>query len=128
MSSCFSGCRTVAPFRERGSLARLIAGLALLVMQAIPGLSQSVTATVRGRVLDPTGSVIIGARVSVVNQETGVIAWTGTSEGAGNYVAPQIPIGTYSITAQHPGFKKTKIADVMLTVEQRAGGPLAQSW
>src|SRR5208283_3247570 len=78
------------------------------------------TATVSGTVHDTSGAVIAGARVTVVNHDTRVVAWDGATNSSGNYVAPELPVGAYDITAEQRGFKKTQIANVTLAVDERA--------
>jgi hypothetical protein len=92
----------------------------VLLMQAIPALSQDTTATVNGTVTDSTGGVVADARVTVVNHNTGVVAWNGATNSSGYYVALDIPVGAYDITAEHSGFKKTKVDYAALSVGQRA--------
>jgi hypothetical protein len=60
--------------------------------------------TITGTITDPSGLVIAGAMVEARNAETGV-AYSGASTAAGNYAIPNLPVGTYTVTAQAPGFK-----------------------
>ena len=91
-----------------------------LLLAAIPACAESTTATLTGTVTDASGAVIAGVHVTVINHETHVVAWDGVSNASGNYVAPEIPVGTYDITAEQRGFKKTKIDNVALAVDERA--------
>jgi hypothetical protein len=65
-----------------------------------------------GVVHDPTGAVIPGATVTVVNKSTGGV-YTTTSGSAGEYEAPSLRTGTYKITAARSGFN-TAVADNIL--------------
>ena len=78
-----------------------IFGLAATVL---PAFSQGVNGTITGTVTDPTGSVISGAAVEAANVETGAL-YTAASTNAGNYAIPNLPVGTYTVTAKVPGFK-----------------------
>ena len=60
--------------------------------------AQNTNATIRGQVLDPTGALVPGAKVVILNQQTGVIVFDGVSDSAGAFVAPQVIPGTYRIT------------------------------
>src|SRR5579863_3504937 len=62
------------------------------------------TASILGTVVDPSGAVIPGATVVVTNQGTSASV-TLTTDGNGNYIAPVLPLGTYSVTASAKGFK-----------------------
>jgi len=65
--------------------------------------SQSINGTIRGQVSDSTGAPIAGATVTVRNLDTGYTRII-TSVADGLYIAPDLPIGTYSVSALAPGF------------------------
>ena len=62
-------------------------------------------ASVVGTVTDSTGSVIPGAKVTVVNTGTSFVSETTASAEGGYYVPYLIP-GTYRVTVEGKGFKK----------------------
>src|SRR5260370_42451054 len=78
-------------------------------------LGQSTDATVAGNVTDPTGAPVASARVSARNINTGVVAQTHANE-AGVYVFGALQPGTYQITAEHTGFQKYVVNDLVLDV------------
>ncbi|MCA2969177.1 MAG: TonB-dependent receptor [Acidobacteriaceae bacterium] len=78
-------------------------------------LAQEVTAGVYGVVQDSTSAVIPGATIRVTNAGTGLTRQTTTDE-SGNFSLPLLPIGTYSITAEANGFKKSLVNDILLRV------------
>jgi len=77
-------------------------------------LAQS-TASLNGTVSDPAGAVLPNAKVTAVNQATGVESATQT-DGAGAYLFPSLPIGTYRIVVTAPSFKSKEISDLKLEV------------
>ncbi|HYP07167.1 MAG TPA: carboxypeptidase-like regulatory domain-containing protein [Bryobacteraceae bacterium] len=79
--------------------------------------AQSATAQITGSVTDQSGAVIAGAVVTVLNQLTGTARTTTTSSN-GDYVAPLLPVGVYSVTAERPGFRAAKRTDIQLNVNQ----------
>ncbi|MDR3698163.1 MAG: TonB-dependent receptor [Candidatus Sulfopaludibacter sp.] len=89
-----------------------IVGL-LLTSSALFG--QGVTGRVEGTVLDPSGAGIPGATVVVANQETGYRAQVPTGQG-GDYVAPNMPPGKYTITVTATGFKSAESKNVVVIV------------
>ena len=91
-----------------------------LTLATVPGLSQTVTATVHGVISDSSGGMVVGAHVMLTNRDTRVIAFSGNSDSAGRYTASAIPPGAYTISAEHPGFKRMDIPNVELTVGQTA--------
>jgi hypothetical protein len=78
---------------------------------------QGVNATITGTVTDPTGLVIAGAPIEARNVETGAL-YTAATTGAGNYAIPSLPVGTYTLTAQVPGFKTYTHTNLALAAGQ----------
>ena len=64
------------------------------------------TGQIAGFVRDPSDSTIAGANVTVRNENTGEQRKT-TTNSTGYYVFPNLVVGTYTISAEHSGFKKT---------------------
>ncbi len=90
--------------------------LALLLAAYSPfALSQEVTAGIFGIVQDASSAVIPGATVRARNIGTGFTRETKSDE-SGAYSFVLIPIGTYEVTAESQGFKKSVVADVQLRV------------
>ena len=80
-----------------GALIALALTAALFAQRADRGM-------ITGVVSDPGGSVIPGASVLIVNEDTGVETPLQTNE-AGAYTAPQIILGVYTVRVEAPGFK-----------------------
>ncbi len=77
-------------------------------------LSGQVTSgTISGRVQDSTGAVITGANVTVSNPSNGFTRQITTSD-AGEFVAPNLLPGTYSVTVEAAGFKKLESSGFVL--------------
>src|SRR6266852_3067992 len=66
-----------------------------------------------GTVTDPSGAAIANAKVTVTNVGTNLSVTTTTSQ-TGSYVARELPVGTYRITAEASGFKTTTNTDLTL--------------
>ena len=92
----------------------VIVAIAALSICAFAQNSGSFTGTVK----DSEGGVIPGAAVTVVEQATAFRQAT-TTNAEGNFVFPQLPAGTYTITAEAKGFKKSESKDVVLSVATR---------
>jgi hypothetical protein len=75
-------------------------------------------ATIVGTVTDPSGAVIPGVHIAVMNTETGVVKQVETND-AGQYVVPDLNIGRYSVKAEAAGFKGSEQKDVALQVGDR---------
>ncbi|HEX3569544.1 MAG TPA: carboxypeptidase regulatory-like domain-containing protein [Acidobacteriaceae bacterium] len=81
-------------------------------------VAQNTNATIRGQVLDPSGALVPGAQVVVVNQQTGVTVFNGKTDSAGSFVAPQVIPGNYRITVTAPGLKQSVIENLVASVAQ----------
>src|ERR1035438_8429682 len=57
-----------------------------------------------GTVTDQTGAAIANAKVTVMNPATN-LSITTTTNSSGNYTVKEIPVGTYKLTVEAPGFK-----------------------
>ena len=91
----------------------LVAFLALLV--AMPAYAQKITGTIRGTVTDPTGAIIAGAKVTVKNEDTGLTR-SGTTTSDGIYAFAELPVGSYRVEVEHPGFKAEVRSKITLNV------------
>jgi hypothetical protein len=80
-------------------------------------LAQGTGGRILGRVADPSGAVLSGVKVTAVNAATGVARDAQTS-GSGDYVFPDLPVGTYTVTLELPGFKKDIHKGIALDVNQ----------
>ena len=66
--------------------------------------AQTETGSIGGFVKDPTGGVVPKAKVTITNEGTGA-AEKLTTDGSGYYIAPNLPPGIYTMSAEAPGFK-----------------------
>src|SRR5215470_2794764 len=78
---------------------------AAVLVLAAASHAQTSRGTVTGTVLDPTGAVIGGARVTLTGVETGVRLSTESNE-AGVYRFDAVDLGVYELTVMHPGFRE----------------------
>jgi hypothetical protein len=92
--------------------------IAALLAAAVPALAQRSTATIRGVATDQTGGVMPGVTITAKNEVTGFTRSAVTNTD-GIYVLSELPVGSYTVTAEVAGFKtvtKTKmelnVADV----------------
>ena len=103
-------------------LTSLLAALIWLPVQARAQVA--VTATVSGFVTDPSGAVVPGATVTIVNKGTGLTRSAETSS-TGSYVFPGLPVGDYEITVTKAGFRAYKQSGITLQVNQQLGVDVA---
>ena len=89
----------------------------LLVLS--PAIAQTITATVRGTVIDPAGAAVAGASVTAKNVDTGVTTGTVTNQD-GAYNIQFLPIGTYTVSATGAGFETSTVSPFVLQIDQIA--------
>ena len=87
------------PFSSVGLFTLLGAGLAF---------AQSQTQSIQGLVTDPTGAVVSGAKVSYINEATGVSS-TALTNATGNYSFQLVPVGNYGLKVEMQGFKSEAV-------------------
>jgi hypothetical protein len=91
-----------------------LATLSVLVC-SLPLFSQANYGRILGIVTDQTGGVISGATVTVIDTQRGV-ARTLTTDQAGEYNAPTLIPGTYTVRVEAQGFKKLERQNIVLEV------------
>src|SRR5712692_9682744 len=92
-----------------------LAGL-LLVGQALA--QGGATGAITGTVQDPSGAVIAGAEVRIVNQDTGVLTRTAKTDANGSFTVPLLPVGTYTVSVNSAGFQEAKFPDIAVRVTE----------
>jgi Carboxypeptidase regulatory-like domain len=92
--------------------------LGLLFLLALPFLASAQEATIVGTVTDPSGSVMPNVTVTITNTATGFVR-TLTTNDAGQYAAPGLPIGRYDLKATSSGFREEATNGVILNVNDR---------
>ncbi len=98
---------------------RLLLFSSLLFLTSTSSLySQDARGALVGTVSDTTGAVIAGVQVDVTNKAMGTKISLRTNE-AGFYIANFLIPGTYSVSAEHPGFKKFVRDNVEVRVNDR---------
>jgi hypothetical protein len=97
---------------------RLVFSLALLLVMAMSIQAQTALTSLRGTVTDSSGAAVANAQLVIENQASGFHASRATDSGGG-YEFPQIPPGTYRITASAAGFG-TQSKEAELLVNQPA--------
>ena len=95
----------------------ILSVLVCLMLVPVAGFSQAANGTITGTITDASGAVIPGVTIEVKNTETGVVFTTISTE-TGNYTAPNLPPGSYSISAALPGFKNYARTGVNLAAAQ----------
>jgi hypothetical protein len=103
---------------------RSLVSLAILLATSVALYGQIDSGQIAGYVRDSSEAVIAGATVTVTNAGTNDTR-TAATNGSGFYVVANVPVGTYSVAAEHPGFKRTVRAGVVLDSASRVGVDLS---
>lgn len=89
----------------------------ILLLPAVAA-AQLATGSIAGLVTDPNGSVVPAAKVVATDTARQTKYEAITSE-AGIYIFPTLPVGTYTISVEVPGFKRLARTGVEVRVAQR---------
>src|SRR2546423_758079 len=103
--------------RKISALLSVLALLSLLAITGGPPMAQGggTTASITGTVTDQQGGAVAGATVTALNPATNFSRQTTSSEN-GIYRLDSVPVGTYTVTVEASGFKKTTVANVVLNI------------
>jgi hypothetical protein len=95
-------------------------GCALVVFLYLciaPTLYGQAIGSFSGVVLDTSGSVIFGAKVTATSQATGASREAKTDD-AGHYLIPLLPVGIYTVHVEFQGFRAAETRDLRLQVDE----------
>jgi hypothetical protein len=91
--------------------------LALLLL-GVTFLASAQEGTIVGTVTDPSGAAVPNVTITITQVETGHER-TFTTNDAGQYAAPSLPIGNYDLRATSTGFKVEVTKGIVLNVSDR---------
>ncbi len=94
--------------------------LVLVVLLAGQVGAQSITGTISGTLVDPSGAVVPGAEVTLTSERTSETRNTVTSE-AGEFVFTALQPGSYALKIEKAGFRGLNRKGVLLTASERVG-------
>src|SRR6266403_4671923 len=100
-------------FRAIRTVALVLFSLALFAGAST--FAQTFRGTILGSVTDSSGAAVPGATVTIKNVDTGLVRTVTTSDD-GSYAAPELPIGTYSVSVEKAGFKLGVVTGIKVEV------------
>jgi hypothetical protein len=95
------------------SLSRKALPLLCLLLCLLGTAFAGVGGSISGTITDQSGAAIAKASVTLVNASTGVRQST-TADGRGSYTFPVLPVGTYVLEVNQPGFKPYRRTGIVL--------------
>src|SRR3989440_912692 len=118
-SSAISAQRSGGPARtaliKRWHFSIAVLRGTMLLGYSAPVMGQAVNATLLGTVTDSSGAAVASVKVTITETNTG-ISRTSQTNDSGNYVFPDLPPGTYTVTAEQSGFKRASRTGVDVVV------------
>jgi hypothetical protein len=79
--------------------------------------AQLYTGTVTGAVTDPSGALVPGAQLQLLDEQKGFV-FAATSNAAGSFLFRSVPPGSYKLSVQAQGFKSETRSGINLNVNQ----------
>jgi len=86
---------------------------------AVSCLAQDTAGSIAGTVQDPSGAGVPGATVTITATNQNAVLRVIKTDSDGNYSAPLLPEGLYSVTVEAKGFKKSVQKDIKLSVSDK---------
>lgn len=102
--------------RSLGPLALVPFAAACCTLAPLPTFAQQTSGSISGTVKDQTGAMVNGATLTLTDVDRGQQMRKLSSNRDGFYTATQLPIGTYDLAVDAPGFKRVTVQHVVLHV------------
>jgi hypothetical protein len=118
-NQCEAHCR-----KHAVGLRKLLAVLAVILGVSTAAFAQA-NGSITGTVKDPSGAAVAGATIEIVNQQTGVVERTITTNSEGNFTATLLPIGSYNVVVTASGFAKAEATKIKVNVTETTSVTIA---
>src|SRR5215469_5971685 len=96
-----------------GGLVVILAALLLCVSSV--GAQSTTQGAVGGTIVDPSGSAVPNAKITVTNMHTNAES-SGISDDAGRFAVPQLPPGSYVVQISSQGFNNYRQENVIVEI------------
>jgi hypothetical protein len=100
-----------APAQMQKHVCAMVLLVCSLIFYRTPAFGQMNTGELGGTVRDASGGFVPGATVVAEQTATG-LKYTSVSNGSGEYLFGQLPIGVYKLTASAQGFKQSVLSNI----------------
>jgi len=105
------------PKTRSATVRKLLCVLYLIVCTGIATWSQAGRGGISGLITDPTGAIVPGASVTLLDQATGT-KHSAVSTAAGLYSFVSLAPGNYEVTASAKGFDTAVLKNIRVNVDQ----------
>src|SRR5260370_1056785 len=96
-----------------------ITSFLFLFLASTAAFSQVTTGSILGTVNDSPGAVVPNATITITDTGKGTIS-TKQTNSSGDYDVPFLIPGTYTVSVEMPGFKRSVSSNVVLDIDQKA--------
>jgi len=97
--------------------------LLLLASACLAAWAQTATGNISGYVEDTSGARVPAAKITITHTGTQQTRAVQTNE-RGEFLAPLLPIGEYTVSGEREGFKRKSLSGVLLRVDQTVTVPI----
>ena len=105
----------------------LIGGVFSVLTSYAPAIAQTLTGELDGTVRDASGAIVPDAVVTVTNSDQNQVVRTVKTDHLGQFTAPLLTIGTYSIRIEAAGFQDFTLSNLDVHVGQPITVPITLS-
>ena len=90
----------------------------VFVLAAMAAAQGGATGAISGTVQDVSGAVVAGAQVQIINQDTGAVTRTMKTDANGAFVAPLLPVATYTVKISGTGLGEANLKDIVVRITE----------
>jgi hypothetical protein len=90
----------------------------VLLLATLAAAQGGATGAISGVVQDVTGAVVAGAQVQIINQNTGAVARNMKTDANGAFVAPLLPVATYTVKITGAGMGEANFKDITVRITE----------
>lgn len=98
-------------------MTRILLVLSLVCLLSVLAFGQAITASLTGIVRDQQGAAVPSAKVVLTHVQTGR-TWDLATAEDGVFLAPSLPVGTYTLSVEAGGFRKYTQTGILLQVNE----------
>ena len=89
-----------------------------LCLAGIAWAQGGATGAISGTVQDASGAAVAGAKVDVISDATNLSVRQVTSDSAGLFTVPLLPVGSYTIQVTATGFATTRFPGILVSITE----------
>ncbi|HKD06773.1 MAG TPA: TonB-dependent receptor [Bryobacteraceae bacterium] len=108
---------------KKGRVSSVL-GVLLFMAAAEPTVAQTITGSVTGSVVDDSGAIIVGAKVTLTNTGTSETQ-NAPSDSSGNFQFLLLPPGNYVLDISNPGFKTFRREGIIVEADRSLAVPVS---